>query len=907
MKKFSRNTKMPPKVGPTGKGMPPGGEKEGLREEGGAKGKGEDEEKKAEGAQDLFVLTKTLMDELQRIQARLAREEAFKDDIDFEKLERDWTRTLEDVGPGEEREMWERNWMARVLSLREKTLGQSQGQRWMHQLGEDYQQQLEKERLFHARVSAFRREWEEEHGYEPTRRGDHLDSDDLWEASSPDIGLRFSGLSELRRPFLPGIQPTLQRPLEQLLDSDQVEMGPREMEQMFNMMEREVNVKRSILNSQHRLIDVQADSAHRRIEAEIDLMGEKLRDTRLRIRRRRSPSPVKNRHRAPSITVVGRPSSAKFEAAGQQPEPGGTDEPTQQQPMEPQPKHAKASLRQEEWATFRALARQEECEAVAIDVLLGEPALSYEDTYAMVFGPRHHRLPKDAKPAAAKPPTSKSDHDLLPERIRIHSSQLLSILKDLRPDGDDRTLSSAPAVFVRPFKMFSYYENALRDRCDQLAKGLAVSAAAATADGSRDSGQPELPALDGGRPEQAAKSGGPDDAVALDHLRCLLEFMDEYMAKKLDHLKSRNCVKIAFPDVWHLFRPGIHVVGADGKQAYRVISVTSVGHKVIPPFYNYRDKDAAKSEETPITIVCSYIDFDGRRLGPVAETFVIKRFDGRRPVVTLPVFPLRFHPLDRADDEPKIGMGMSTGITGVGIDGGGDGDKSPSAKVGPLPPGKRLMDMLVARGKKFVDVATFKNLSYTGKHMYCSGLTLETKDDVESEVVVDFETALSIKDHKDKGWAPKIESILALPANDKHKTDPCNADCCKFESVHDDSYVEELRNSDYIRDLMPTTRDKQITVAIEPWELTDVTVTDDTFTADELAIMSSRVFAYILRSRKWGESCASQPPPMADHTLFVLTSFFFSSETRPGRLERSEGAKYWPWCWPCRQLWPSRN
>ncbi|KAK3363789.1 hypothetical protein B0T25DRAFT_562772 [Lasiosphaeria hispida] len=56
---------------------------------------------------------------------------------------------------------------------------------------------------------------------------------------------------------------------------------------------------------------------------------------------------------------------------------------------------------------------------------------------------------------------------------------------------------------------------------------------------------------------------------------------------------------VSFTDIWYLFKPGDEVMNQSRRQAYRVVDVASVGHKVISPWRNYYDKSEAKSDETP--------------------------------------------------------------------------------------------------------------------------------------------------------------------------------------------------------------------------------------------------------------------------------------------------------------------
>jgi len=251
-------------------------------------------------------------------------------------------------------------------------------------------------------------------------------------------------------------------------------------------------------------------------------------------------------------------------------------------------------------------------------------------------------------------------------------------------------------------------------------------------------------------------------AMALDHLKCLLNFMDSNISAKQAHLNSSKCTKVFFSDLWYLFRPGVVVIGRDGKQAYRVINVTSIRHRVVPPWKNWFWNSGERKKKAPFSTTCVYIDFDGKNLGPVSKTFDFKQFDGEIEVTSLPVYPLRFHPLRRTDFSDTEWKELEL-----------------------LPPEKRYMQKLINRGSKFLEVVGTKA-------MYYAGPTLGIRDDVESQVVIDFETAFSVDDEKQQEWKPNLEVLLGNPGpqdqddnsdDDQEDNTACNAACCN-EFVH---------------------------------------------------------------------------------------------------------------------------
>lgn len=97
--------------------------------------------------------------------------------------------------------------------------------------------------------------------------------------------------------------------------------------------------------------------------------------------------------------------------------------------------------------------------------------------------------------------------------------------------------------------------------------------------------------------------------------------------------------------------------------------------------------------------------------------------------------------------------------------------------------------------------------------MYYAGPALQTRDEIESQVVVDFEAAFGIEP-----WRPELETLIGSEIGDdpKIKSSKCDADCCTHQFVHDDSYVETKRNEEFMGHLLPKTREDMPSVAIIP-------------------------------------------------------------------------------------------
>ncbi|KAF4462569.1 hypothetical protein FALBO_10623 [Fusarium albosuccineum] len=570
-------------------------------------------------------------------------------------------------------------------------------------------------------------------------------------------------------------------------------------------------------------------------------------------------------------------------------------------------------LNRMDWFSFTSASALEDKDACWIQILSGEPVIDddYISGYRLWYGYSGRQEQKPDRPQNHKTDSTSSP---LPERIRIHSPILLQILATiLGPDGSSlKVLNGNNLVLLRPFKSLAYCERALQDWCAALEdkfrptteapadiplvvediSDLPQSQGLETQHQRRDESEvPQLGQSEGQDPEttqqnkerlDSAPAGGkegqisdasveakdeqPSDAgrkrddkeddpnditkspVALKHLKCLLNFFDTDISAKKSNLSNPLSTKVFFSDLWHLFRPGMEVIGSDGKQAYRVIGISSAKHRMASPqdlWYNpwsmgqkRKDPDSrpAKRQKPPFSISCVYIDFDGKHIGPVTRVFNFRRFDGEKSITSLEVYPLRFHQVRSSNiPEPETQSDQT------------------------IPPSDEYRQKLIRRGARFLEVATVK-------HMYYSGQSIDSQEEIESQVVVDFETAFSTDDEWQKMLKPELKTLVGNPSPDDDDDDDtrseddetCKGSCCRDEPVHDDSYVDQKQRSEYINSLLPRSgaMDKQPSIAIVSRPLDELrSGPDGALSApdDELVIMSYRVFGFVLRNRRWAQ------------------------------------------------------
>ncbi|UKZ77743.1 hypothetical protein TrVFT333_005468 [Trichoderma virens FT-333] len=418
---------------------------------------------------------------------------------------------------------------------------------------------------------------------------------------------------------------------------------------------------------------------------------------------------------------------------------------------------------------------------------------------------------------------------VMPERIRIRSQNIIKIFNNIFKNKAKDYRMNSSLVMIRPFRALVYYNQEIREKYAQLkekfgngealveeVKPLEVKPSKVEPSDDKDETKSGAEGNEASEDDEFTNS-----LTAYQHMSCLIDFMDNTIQAKIDYLSDSQPRTISFNHLWYLFKPGDDVVAQGRRQAYRVISISSTGHKVTPPWRAWRKDESEPAAH--ITLFCVYIDFDGKQLGPVSKSFIISKFDGEKAITALEVYPIRFAESPTSNYQSRE-----------------EGSKE-KAKAS-------FQQELIDRGKMFIDVASVK-------HMHYNGFTLEARDEVDSQVMVDF--AESFAAMAGNGWQPEIESLIGkdLGASGSSEEETCSAACCASEYIYNDNYVDKTRNENYIASLMPGPDDPndEPSVAIYPRLLKEITASKNSLTDDDLIIMSYRVFGFVLRSRKWAK------------------------------------------------------
>lgn len=468
------------------------------------------------------------------------------------------------------------------------------------------------------------------------------------------------------------------------------------------------------------------------------------------------------------------------------------------------------------WPDFRRNYDQERnhTEEHTIEVLLGDPVIPHH-----VWRNRHIRkFPihlKDrhqlatlqifvkindasdiASPADSKLPITKSEdykeaYLPVPERIRINGEPLRQLLE--KALELEFSAYSGSIVFLKPYKLLVQHEDRIRHLYEQLTRKFA---------------SPEIPEItvknDNGK--DFLDTYGTEQAFG--ELRCLIEFMDKNLGT-LNQFNNGGISKVAFSDLWHVFQPGHEVItSTEPVNAYRVLHVTGGRSYLSPPEDKEDDNDddsirryRAPEKSSDLTVTCYQIGFDGNKFGPITHSFFIQNYNGYQDITTLPIYPLKFA-------------------------------KSPN----------EIHRVLETNGRLFIEVCK-------GKHVQYRGMNLFETEEIDSEVVVDFHAALWDTQDKDVGWDYSIEFGIKSPTNsDKAEVTMMsnygcqNPQCCENDAIFDDLNIDHQRMEDFLMS--------------KPWLTTSLRYLDDNherIPEEDLILFSHRLFAFVLKDRKWGK------------------------------------------------------
>ncbi|KAJ8114483.1 hypothetical protein OPT61_g3643 [Boeremia exigua] len=539
------------------------------------------------------------------------------------------------------------------------------------------------------------------------------------------------------------------------------------------------------------------------------------------------------------------------------------------------------ALNHAEWNDFKhgSIANVPSAKRHVIDVLVGKPTVVWFTSTRSTSTSRHLGAGQGAVVNPIETMKPDLSNGLLPDRIRVNSRVLLLIFSKFH-NQSNMFVGKKSVVFMRPFKMFLHFQQEIRDWFHMLNEKHSKKAASDTQDSeitmvrgslvdlSDNSGRsltPTAEALDTSKPHDGV-TVSPDDELetshypvsldetlirseeALEHMRPLMEFMDKYIIPRQTYLKSAQCSKVTFHDMWILFRPGGEVIQSEGQQAYRIVYIETSAHRAIAPWEAtlllevpardsqdpLRNLDASPplppppkewseaGDNKPFKLWCVHIDTDGFTLGPVTTAFEISAFDGEKLVTDLPIYPVRLN--TRWPVEQKGGVTVYDKVT-------------PS-----------IRDRLIERGRNFVERNSIQ-------HAYYAGPIYRGRGKMEGQVVIDNAQVFTEDTDMERPLFGNGLPSFGPPAPYDFQSFGCSASCCYNDVVWADKHFDQRRNVNY-SDLHPP---------VDAWGNSSTSVSQrpiaevqkdhrlDRIKDTDYLIMSDRVFGFVLRTRRWAE------------------------------------------------------
>lgn len=260
----------------------------------------------------------------------------------------------------------------------------------------------------------------------------------------------------------------------------------------------------------------------------------------------------------------------------------------------------------------------------------------------------------------------------MPERIRINSKVLVTILREVSTDLS--ALEGGPVVFLRPYKLLVHFDNDIRQALAEMEEKRSKDTSKPTTnDSTKESAHLDATETSLQPPGQNVEKGdgsvpgasnppvvGDNGDDELEVLRTLIEFMDEYITPVFTKYRTEatEATNIHFRDLWHLYRPGDEVVSwqdldkkdSVGRHAeatagdsnllpslpgkaspviWKVLQV-SRGRPVLGAEHGVDKLRAPKNIANAFQVIGYQIAYDGNTFGPFIHTFEIAHYDGTK-------------------------------------------------------------------------------------------------------------------------------------------------------------------------------------------------------------------------------------------------------------------------------------
>ncbi|KAK4113529.1 hypothetical protein N656DRAFT_625556 [Canariomyces notabilis] len=305
-------------------------------------------------------------------------------------------------------------------------------------------------------------------------------------------------------------------------------------------------------------------------------------------------------------------------------------------------------------------------------------------------GTRAARTQVSAVPKASIQPKEGSWIQL----VRIRSQPVLTHLANVMGEAWGK---SSPIVFKRPFKVLIYFHDKMKERLAGLESEWGNQERRRSAGNEIDSSKSlEHEATENGNDAQGSDDENDDDdhpedededtdeefisssVTALRDMQCYVNFVNDHILPLSNMFAGTTRRMVRFDDLWLLFKPGelvwaseAAVSGKPGTRAtrmyqrlWRVYTLRTPGtpteYSKLGPTSNEsqpnnlrfsNDNEEVENDEEPVSadtykgasrVWAYYIDHDGVSYGPVKHQFMIRPYRGEREITSLPCYPIRY-------------------------------------------------------------------------------------------------------------------------------------------------------------------------------------------------------------------------------------------------------------------------
>ncbi len=546
-------------------------------------------------------------------------------------------------------------------------------------------------------------------------------------------------------------------------------------------------------------------------------------------------------------------------------------------------------------------------EFYAIDVLIDEPVLYHQRTRK-----KHSHEGASSGEANEMPSSAARRPEGLPSRIRINSDMILQHLWRISKKRFAAGKPFYPRTILRPYKFLYLMENEIRELLAELEAKVKAKAETPAdensklfdADGMSDqvdalviSDKVQVPLDDGMKGGETLPLDNPheeaikvealsgDNAIeelppevikiteeplestaeekagsktgektegktktfderlesdeAINDLRCLLGFIENYLKKVQGEFDRCERQKVRFSELWHLLKPDqlLYVNEKNcPQQIWRSVQATGgrsylspwvpppslpappapPGHASLSPVQEPKlvtvTAPAGFDLASPFCLDCEYIDYSDVRFKPVFRKFYLDPFDDEMDIRDLTIIPYTY--------AKKLGLVNE--------------------------------EELRIRGRKFLQFIEPQHRYYSGKtltRMPFGAPLQQTPEDgyfrpgpptpiseetVESEVMVDFERCFN----SNPKWSPRIAEDATFELMDVRECREPADEGSSEDIDYDMKWDQQIRND---------------TMAVINLQLARYYSKAEIPTGNDILLLPSRVYAFILRSRKWGK------------------------------------------------------